>query len=67
MLKHVDVLVYADTIATLRLIATLGMEQGQRKLIRKLQQNLIETLRRALGDSIRNIEIVKDIMKIPDA
>ena len=66
MMKHVNALIYTDAIATLRLIMTLEMEQGQRKLIKKLQTNLIEALRRVLNDNIRNIEIVKDLMKIPD-
>lgn len=63
--KNTPELSYTDSIATLRLIKTLDLESGQKRLIAKLHKNIIESFSTDLKDQIKSIERTKDIFKVP--
>lgn len=65
MAKSAGELNYQDSVATLRLIKVLELEQGQRRLIQKLQKNIITSYANELKDVIKSIERTKELFKLP--
>ena len=57
---------YADSVATLRMIKTLELEVGQKRLIQKLHKNILDSFSSDIKDHIKTIERVRDIFKVPD-
>jgi hypothetical protein len=56
---------YTDSVATIRLIKTLDLESGQKRLIQKLHKNIVDSFTAELKDHIKTIDRVKDIFKVP--
>ena len=64
-MKNSKELSYVDSVATLRLIKTLELETGQKRLIQKLHKNIIDSFSSEVKDHIKTIERVRDIFKVP--
>ena len=65
MQKSTGELSYQDSVATLRLIKTLDLESGQKRLIQKLHKNIIHSYTNELKDVIKSIERTKELFKVP--
>lgn len=65
MYKNSGELSYSDSIHTLRLIKTLELETGQKRLVQKLHKKLIEEFSKEMDDVIKSVERAKDIFKVP--
>ena len=65
MAKSAGELNYQDSVATLRLIKVLELEQGQKRLIQKLHKNIISSYTHDLKDVIKSVERTKELFKVP--
>ena len=64
--RNAGELSYHDSIAQLRLIKTLGLESGQKRLIQKLHKNITEAFSSSIGgDLLKSLDTAKDILKVP--
>ena len=65
MSKNTSELSYQDSVATLRLIKTLDLESGQKRLVQKLHKNIIQSYTNDIKDVIKSIERTKELFKVP--
>lgn len=65
MQKNAVELSLNDSVATLRLIKTLELETGQKRLVQKLHKNITDNFQSDFTDPIKSIDRAKDILKVP--